>query len=156
MLGHFQRLGANGRCAIVCVRADQKCVCTHLQRGDASCPGRPPRRKRGANTRHVCVSANAERSHRASARFPHGPAWQRPWFDRPRKHTASARMSAGVATASINPPTAGMERRTAAEEQPPASSLYAPPLIPAEYNPYVYCNSRRTASFFFFSNTGTP
>jgi hypothetical protein len=63
--------------------------------------------------------------------------------------------TAGVATAPINLPTAGMERRTAPEEQPQASSLYPPPLITAEYNPCVYRNSRRTACFFFFfSNTG--
>lgn len=43
--------------------------------------------------------------------------------------------NAGVATTTINLPTAGMERRTAAEEQPSVSSLYARTLIPAEYNP---------------------
>jgi hypothetical protein len=52
-----------------------------------------------------------------------------------------------------------MECRTAAEEQPPASSLYTPPLIRADYNPHVYGNLSSTASFFFFlffffSNTG--
>jgi hypothetical protein len=41
----------------------------------------------------------------------------------------------GAATVPINPPTVGMERRPAAEKQPQISSLYTPPLIPADITP---------------------
>jgi hypothetical protein len=59
--------------------------------GNASCPGHPQRRKHDVNMRHVCISADAARSCRASVCFPHGPAWHRPWLDRRElKHSKRA------------------------------------------------------------------
>jgi hypothetical protein len=49
--------------------------------------------------RHVCVSTDAARSSRASARFSHGLAWQRPWLEPAQ---IKAEQLAGRATAPID------------------------------------------------------
>jgi hypothetical protein len=46
----------------------EKCVCYHLQRGDAKLPDSPRRRKPVPNMRLGCVSANAARTRKVSAR----------------------------------------------------------------------------------------
>jgi hypothetical protein len=103
----------------------------HRFSGTTKWSGRPRWRKRDPNMWQVFISADIARSRRAFARLSHRPAWQRPWFEPVpiQSTTTGGRASAGVTTASMDAWTAGVERRTATEEQPHNSSVDAPPLI---------------------------